>query len=126
MKNIVLNNERTIQVKTIQQNIENILGEQRATLDIIFDENIISYDELKELIYSQSNIFNKIIYFSDEEKASTPPIILYDYDIPLGIITTANEISIKIAQKTVIEKLQEKINNLENRLNKLEEKSEKI
>ena len=126
MKNIVLNNERTIQVKTIQQNIENILGEQRATLDIIFDENIISYDELKELIYSQSNIFNKIIYFSDEEKASTPPIILYDYDIPLGIITTANEISIKIAQKTVIEKLQEKINNLENRLNKLEEKSKKI
>ena len=124
MKNIVLSNERTIQIKAIQQNVENILGVQRETLDIIFEDSSISYEDLKEILYSQSELFNKIIYFSDEEKNSVPPIVLYDYNIPLGIITTAEGLSIKLAQKTIIEKLQEKIVDLEARLTKLEEKGE--
>lgn len=123
MKSIVLNNERTIQIKAIQQNVENVLGIQRETLDIIFEDSAISYEDLKEMLYSQSELFNKIIYFSDEEKNSTPPIILYDYNIPLGIITTAEGLSIKLAQKTIVEKLQEKVADLETRLIKLEERS---
>ena len=123
MKSIVLNNERTIQIKAIQQNVENVLGIQRETLDIIFEDSAISYEDLKEMLYSQSELFNKIIYFSDEEKNSAPPIILYDYNIPLGIITTAEGLSIKLAQKTIVEKLQEKIADLETRLTKLEERS---
>ena len=124
MKNIVLSNERTIQIKTIQQNVENILGVQRETLDIIFENSSISYEDLKEILYSQSELFNKIIYFSDEEKNSVPPIVLYDYNIPLGIITTAEGLSIKLAQKTIIEKKKKKIVDLEARLTKLEEKGE--
>ena len=123
MKSIVLNNERTIQIKAIQQNVENVLGIQRETLDIIFEDSAISYEDLKEMLYSQSELFNKIIYFSDEEKNSSPPIILYDYNIPLGIITTAEGLSIKLAQKTIVEKLQEKVADLETRLTKLEERS---
>ena len=123
MKNIVLSNERTIQIKAIQQNVENILGVQRETLDIIFEDSSISYEDLKEILYSQSELFNKIISFSDEEKNSAPPIILYDYNIHLGIITTAEGLSIKLAQKTIVEKLQEKVADLETRLTKLEERS---
>lgn len=119
MKSIILTDERTVQINSLQQDIENILGIERNVLNIVIGKNL-SYEEVNNLF--EANIFEKIIYFSDEEKESVPPVTLYGYTIPLGIITIKEGLILKLAQRTVYEDLQLQINKLEERVKALEER----